>query len=773
MADPLWQSVCTQDDVRDLPFCDETLALTDRVKDYVSRIPTEVQISMMGNQAAGFDELHIPPYQWWSEGLHGPLEPCVSYNDQCSCPTSFPSPSAMGNAFNRTLYHLVGHAIGREGRAISNLRPHDMSIGDGLTYWSPTINMQRDPRWGRNQEVPGEDPYLTGEYAKAFVNGLQGAYTSIAVGKGEGDDRDRVRVGACCKHYLANSLERWGNVSRHNFDAKIDDQDLHDYYLPPFKECVKEAVGVMCSYNAINGIPACAHPYLLQGVLREQWNFTGYLVTDCGALGNVYNGHHYAKDPKEASALAKNATVDVNCGDGSYFPTALMAAYQEGSVQESVIQESFYRMAMVQFRLGLFDTREKENVNPLEDIATIGSSTHTQLALEAAQQSIVLLKNENNLLPLDRGSKEQIAVIGPHIHSTFALLSNYHGKKCDCTKNRTNDWSCVESPLQALQRIVTDPDKLLSMMGCNIDGMDRNEIDDAKVLAESSDKVIVFVGLTNDQEREELDRTETTLPGLQQTLLQSILDVASEKTIVVLIHGGAMSLGSDAIESSGAILTAGYGGQAASAAIADVLFGDYDPSGKLSSMWYPPEYVKQVPLTEMGLRVGVGRTHMYYTGTPEFAFGHGLSYSSWQLSWAEDTMSQNVLGLRLYESQTISLGVNLQNLGGSRTKSKSRQTLLLFWRPEKSEKHLPKQKLIDFQESSSLEEGEVQTVHFELRWDDFATWRSHEKATTVVPGRYELCVTTNGVMLSMSLEVTQSKSAGAAIEYGSMVFDTL
>ncbi|KAG7365322.1 glycoside hydrolase [Nitzschia inconspicua] len=773
MADPLWQSVCTQDDVRNLPFCDETMALTDRVKDYVSRIPTEVQISMMGNQAAGFDELHIPPYQWWSEGLHGPLEPCVSYNDQCSCPTSFPSPSAMGNAFNRTLYHLVGHAIGREGRAISNLRPHDMSIGDGLTYWSPTINMQRDPRWGRNQEVPGEDPYLTGEYAKAFVNGLQGAYTSSAVGGGEGDDHDRVRVGACCKHYLANSLERWGNVSRHNFDAKIDDQDLHDYYLPPFKECVKEAVGVMCSYNAINGIPACAHPYLLQEVLREQWNFTGYLVTDCGALGNVYNGHHYAKDPKEASALAKNATVDVNCGDGSYFPTALMAAYQEGSVQESVIQESFHRMAMVQFRLGLFDTREKENVNPLKDIATIGSSTHAQLALEAAQQSIVLLKNENNLLPLDRNSKEQIAVIGPHIHSTFALLSNYHGKKCDCTKNSTNDWSCVESPLQALQRIVTDPDKLLSMMGCNIDGMDRNEIDDAKVLAESSDKVIVFVGLTNDQEREELDRTETTLPGLQHTLLQSILDVASEKTIVVLIHGGAMSLGLDAIENSGAILTAGYGGQAASAAIADVLFGDYDPSGKLSSMWYPPEYVKQIPLTEMGLRVGVGRTHMYYTGTPEFAFGHGLSYSSWQLSWAEDTMSQNVLGLRLYESQTISLGVNLQNLGGSRTKSKSRQTLLLFWRPEKSEKHLPKQKLIDFQESSSLEEGEVQTVHFELRWDDFATWRSHEKATTVVPGRYELCVTTNGVMLSMSLEVTQSKSAGAAIDYGSMVFDTL
>jgi xylan 1,4-beta-xylosidase len=693
-ADPLWSDVCTQDDVQHLPFCNDSMPLLDRARDYASRIPTEAQINMMGQQAAGYDPLHIPPYQWWSEGLHGPLEPCVSYQDLCACPTSFPSPSAMGNAFNRTLYHLVGHAIGKEGRAINNLRPHDTSIGDGLTYWSPTINMQRDPRWGRNQEVPGEDPYLTGEYAKAFVDGLQGLYTTTTISSSSSsssplvqDDTERIRIGACCKHFIANSLEHWQNYSRHNFDARIDDQDLHDYYLPPFGECVKKAVGVMCSYNSLNGKPACANPWLLQDVLRDEWNFTGYLVTDCGALGDVQHGHHFAKDPKEAAALAKNATVDINCGDGSYFPEGLMEAYQAGMVADSVIRDSFYRMAVVQFRLGLFNAKEKENFNPIEDIQVVGNSKHNQLALEAAQQSIVLLQNKNHLLPLDPDADQRIAVIGPHIHSDLALLSNYHGSRCDCPKSTrgvqsqetlSNDFSCIETPLQAIQRTVSKPENIQSIVGCNIDGQDRNEIEDAKKLAAASDIVLLMVGITTDQEREELDRTETTLPCLQLQLIQSVLEVAGEKTIMVIIHGGAMSLGEDAINRAGAILTAGYGGQMASAAIANVLFGEYNPTGKLSSTWYPPSYVNDIPLTEMGLRVGVGRTHMFYTGTPEFQFGHGLSYSSWKLTWAEGGVSQqNPSVLRLHESQILTVEVNVQNLGGFSKQKAFKQTILL------------------------------------------------------------------------------------------------
>ena len=446
-SEVLWEDVCTQQTTKDLPFCDETLDLQGRVMDYVNRIPTENQILMMGNNASGYDTLSIPPYQWWSEGLHGALEPCVQYENKCSCPTSFPSPSVMGNAFNQTLYELVGHVIGIEGHAISNLRQHKNDIGDGLTYWSPTINMQRDPRWGRNQEVPGEDPHLTKVYAKAFVNGLQGG------------DHEKIRVGACCKHYVANSLEHWYNYSRHNFDAHISDEDLHDYYFPPFEECSKTAVGVMCSYNAVNGQPACANPWLLNDVLREKWNFSGYLVTDCGALGDVVYGHHYAVDGTQAAAMAKNASVDVNCGNGEYFPNGLLRAYKEKWVEESTIRQSFQRMATIQFRLGLFDASKKEQSNPVHDIESIGSPHHKQLALEAALQGIVLLQNKNNLLPLDPTLKKKIAIIGPHLNATSALLSNYHGAACGCSSDGSikRDDSCIETPFQAIARTVKFP----------------------------------------------------------------------------------------------------------------------------------------------------------------------------------------------------------------------------------------------------------------------------------------------------------------------------
>ncbi|KAL3906976.1 MAG: hypothetical protein SGILL_009059, partial [Bacillariaceae sp.] len=625
-AEPLWAHVCTQSDTRSLPFCDDSRDLLTRVDDYVSRIPAEHQIKMMGDSANGYEPLHIPPYRWWSEGLHGPLEPCVSYKDQCKCATSFPSPSAMGNAFNKTLYHLVGHAIGTEGQAISSLRPHNGAIGDGLTYWSPTINLQRDPRWGRNQEVPGEDPHLTSVYAREFVNGLQSISTTTLGSSTREDHLSRIRVGACCKHFVANSLERWGNATRHNFDAKIDERDLYDYYFPPFQECSKQAVGIMCSYNSLNGKPACTNPWLLQKVLRQEMKFNGYIVTDCGALADVVKGHGYASNDIQAAALAKNATVDVNCGNGQYFPEALLRAYNEGLVANSTIEESFRRMAIVQFRLGLFDWNDKSNDNPSRAIETVGSPGHGQLALEAALQSIVLLKNDN-LLPLRKDTEELIAVIGPHINATEALLSNYHGSKCDCpgSERHGKHFDCIETPLHAIARNMQDPENnIQSITGCNIAESDENEIEAAAKVAAASDVVILIVGLDNSQEREGMDRSETTLPGLQTQLMHAILDVAAEKTALILIHGGALSLGNEVKDKAGAILSCGYGGQAASDALARVLFGDYNPTGKLASTWYPADYVNQLPLTEMGLRVGVGRTHMYYSGTAEFSFGHGL-----------------------------------------------------------------------------------------------------------------------------------------------------
>ncbi len=244
-AGKLWADVCTQPDTARLPFCDTALPREARVADYVRRVPLADKARNMHNSGEGVPSLHIPPYQWGSEGLHGPLQPCVCTPDNatCACPTSFPCPSALGTAFNDSLYFQVGRADGREARAINNLRNHETQnvYGDGIDYWSPTLNMQRDPRWGRNQEVPGEDPMLTGNYAANFVQGLQGDVGGL--------DDDHVQITACCKHFIANSLEDWMNHTRHDFDAQVPLDDLRNYYLPPFRSCVMEgrSRGVMCS----------------------------------------------------------------------------------------------------------------------------------------------------------------------------------------------------------------------------------------------------------------------------------------------------------------------------------------------------------------------------------------------------------------------------------------------------------------------------------------------------------------------------------------------
>ena len=308
-AGQLWKDVCTQDDVKALPFCDTTLPHPQRAADYVARLKDEEKPGLMRNGATALDRLHIPPYQWGSEGLHGPLQPCVCAADDatnCRCPTSFPAPSALGGAFNDTLYRLIGQADGIEARAINNLRNHVTQnvYGDGIDYWSPTINLQRDPRWGRNQEVPGEDPTLTAGYAVNFVRGLQ---------EGEGDDGGHVQIIATCKHFIANSLENWQGHTRHNFDARVDPRDLADYYAVPFQACVKSvasggggALGIMCSYNAVNGVPMCANSHWLNTVLRQEWNFSGYVTSDCGAIADIGNaepaGHGFTANMSAAAA---------------------------------------------------------------------------------------------------------------------------------------------------------------------------------------------------------------------------------------------------------------------------------------------------------------------------------------------------------------------------------------------------------------------------------------------------------------------------------------
>lgn len=568
----------------------------------------------------------------------------------------------------------------------------------------------------------------------AFVQGLQGKGPTSKEG-----------VGAACKHFVANSLEgRKGNpVNRHNFDAHVSVEDLNDYYLPPFRACTQHAMGTMCSYNALNGVPTCANDWLLKSTLRENWNFSGYVVSDCGALEDIYNGHHYAVDATQASAQALNATVDVNCGNGAVYPKGLLQAYQQGWVTEATIRNSFARLARIQFRLGLFDPK---SFNPRSDIQKVGS--HGDLALEAALQSIVLLQNRNNILPLNPNSK--LAVIGPHMNAKSVLLGNYHGSKCGCGESKQDNFDCIPSPIIALGKLSQHP--ITGVMGCDVSGHGLNEIELATRMAKESDVTVLLVGLNQREEREGYDRNQTTLPtGLQQELIEAVLGVASDKTVLVLVHGGSVSLGASVLAQTPAILSASYGGEAASEALAQVLFGLYNPTGKLAATMYPPSFADELSLEEMSVRVGVGRTHLYYKGTPEFPFGHGLSYSQWELEWdnddndddKEDGLGSQDSSLDLWFlpnepqlSSSVRVGVVVRNkgpfVGG--------QTVLLFWRPTPSLTSTLdiRERLIGFQGITSLAIDEETRVEFEIHPHDFALWDRTQNATQTLPGAYTL-----------------------------------
>jgi hypothetical protein len=460
--------------------------------------------------------------------------------------------------------------------------------------------------------------------------------------------------------------------------------------------------------------------------------------------------HHYANNSQEASAKAINATVDSNCG--SNFHESLLPAMRKGLVEGSKIRESFSRLATVQFQLGLFDPK---SLHPSNDAQHIDTAQHRSLALEAALQSIVLLQNKGRRLPLDPDMK--LALIGPHLNASEVLLSNYHGDKCSCGQSA----NCIETPFHAIQKRLNN--HIYSVLGCEIDGSKVDEIYQAVEAAKEADATIVFLGLNQRQEEEGRDRTITHLPGLQPQLLNAILEVASNRTILVLLHGGSLSLGKAVLDQTPAIISASYGGQSGSRALAGVLFGDYNPTGKLSATWYPPTYIDDLPLTEMGLNVGVGRTHLYYKGTPEFAFGHGLSYSKWDLEWAK---SSNIKHLTLDNGRgslgrTTRIRVLVKNIGPL----PGRQTILLFWRPKMASLDI-QEKLIGFEGTDFIGDGDEAEIEFEIKWSDFALWSNRKSSLVASLGDYELEVRASEVHIRKSIHLVDTKDRGdEAYEY--------
>ncbi|GFP91447.1 probable beta-d-xylosidase 6 [Phtheirospermum japonicum] len=520
----------------------------------------------LSNNASAVPRLGIPPYQWWSESLHGIAAngPGVSFDGPVKSATGFPQVILSAAAFNRSLWSAVASAIAAEAKAMHGLGQA------GLTFWAPNINIFRDPRWGRGQETPGEDPMVASAFAVEYVRAFQGEYHGDALQRrvlrdnnSDDDDDGRLMLSACCKHFTAYDLEKWGQFTRYNFNAVVTEQDMSDTYQAPFRSCIEQgkASCLMCSYNAVNGIPACANHNLLQKV-RTDWNFRGYVTSDCDAVATIYEDQKFTKTPEDAVAAALRAGTDINCG--TYMLRYMKSAYEQGKVLEKDIDRALFNLFSVQLRLGLFDGEPERNQFGKLGPQDVCSQEHRKLALEAARQGIVLLKNEKNLLPLDKYFVSSIAVIGPLANSTN-LGGGYTGVPCD-----------PRSILEGLKGYVNN---VYQAAGCR-DVPCNSSVDlvEALSVAKHAEYVIVVAGLDLSQETEDRDRYSLLLPGYQMELVTAVAAVSRKPLMLVLTGGGPIDV-SFAVEDPriGSILWIGYPGETGGTALSDIIFGYYNP----------------------------------------------------------------------------------------------------------------------------------------------------------------------------------------------------
>ncbi|KAD6119497.1 hypothetical protein E3N88_10768 [Mikania micrantha] len=619
------------------PFCKLTLPIPARVKDLVSRLTLDEKISQLVNTAPAIPRLGIPAYEWWSEALHGVSNAGygIFFNGTIKSATSFPQVILTAASFDARLWYRIGQAIGLEARAVYN-----QGQANGMTFWAPNINVFRDPRWGRGQETPGEDPLVSGKYAISYVRGVQGDTF-----QGGGIKDGHLQASACCKHFTAYDLDHWKGVSRFGYDAKVTKQDLADTYQPPFQSCIQhaQASGIMCAYNRVNGVPNCADYNLLSNIARNQWGFQGYITSDCDAVSIIYDVHKYAKTPEDAVAEVLKAGMDVNCG--SYLKNHTKSAVQKKKLLESDIDRALTNLFTMRMRLGLF------NGNPGSlPYGSIGpdqvcSKPHQDLALEAARSGIVLLKNSAKLLPLKK-TISSLAVIGPNANSAYTLVGNYAGPPCKSVE-----------PLKALQTYVKNT---MYHKGCNFVNCTTASINEAVEIAKKADYVVLFMGLDQTEEREDFDRVDLVLPGQQQALITAVAKAAKKPVVLVLICGGPVDISFAKRDLKiGGILWGGYPGESGGIALAEIIFGDHNPGGKLPMTWYPKEFIK-IPMTDMRMRPDPssgypGRTYRFYTGRKVYRFGYGLSYTTYSYEFTSVKLN------KLFLTQMSSTGSTLQN----------------------------------------------------------------------------------------------------------------
>ncbi|XP_038680677.1 probable beta-D-xylosidase 5 [Tripterygium wilfordii] len=595
----------------DFLYCDKSLPFEVRAKDLVDRMTLSEKVQQMGNKATGAPRIGLLKYEWWSEALHGisNVGPGTFFDDTVLGATSFPTIILSAASFNQSLWKSIGQAVSTEGRAMYNMGRA------GLTFWSPTINVARDPRWGRITETPGEDPYVVGAYATSYVRGLQDV-------EGIESTRDLnsrpLKVSSCCKHYAAYDVDNWQGADRYHFDAKVTEQDMLETFLRPFEMCVKDGdvSSVMCSYNRVNGIPTCADTNLLKNTIRGDWNLHGYIVADCDSIEVMVDDHKFLNDTKEdAVARVLKAGLDLDCGD--YYTKALGNSVNQGKVKEADIDKSLKYLYVVLMRLGFFDGSAYFETLGKKDVC---SDEHLELAAEAAREGIVLLKNENNALPLKASEIKKLAIVGPHANATSAMIGNYAGIPCRYV-----------SPINGFTKF----GEVIYERGC--DGVackNQSLILPAIEAAKNADATILFVGLDLSVEAESLDRNDLLLPGYQTQLINKVAESSQGPLVLVIMSAGGIDItfakNNPKIQ---AILWAGYPGEEGGRAITDVVFGNYNPGGRLPITWYEANYVSKLPLTSMPLRpvdsLGYpGRTYKFFNGSTVYPFGYGLSYTN-------------------------------------------------------------------------------------------------------------------------------------------------
>jgi len=704
--------ICAQAPVSNVPeYLNTSLDFKKRTLDLVKQMSLKEKISQLGNNAPAITRLGILQYNWWNESLHGVA--------RAGTATVFPQAIGMAASFDTNMMKQVADIISDEARAKHHeaLRNKDYGMYRGLTFWSPNINIFRDPRWGRGHETYGEDPYLTGQMGIQFVKGLQG------------DDPKYLKVIATAKHF---AVHNGPESERHTFNVVPNSRDLWETYLPAFKDLIVDAkaYSVMGAYNRVDGESASASWLLLEDILRNKWGFEGYVVSDCGAINDIHANHKIVNKPEESAALGIRKGCDLNCG--SVYQETLKRAVELGLIDEGEIDRSVYRLMLARMKLGMFDP--PKNVPYAQIPFNLNDrKAHDDMALKMAQKSMTLLKNDR-ILPLNKKKIRRIAIVGPNADNLEALRANYYGEA-------SHPVTVIEGIKKALGKKI---DITYSKGIPLVKQGEEKENDSIFVLSKATlfdvkkaDVAIFVGGLDATWEGEEMqgrenvdgfyggDRTKIELPKIQQDAIRAMIKTGTP-VVFVLMAGSAISF--DGLDKElKAILMSWYPGQRGGDAIADVLFGDYNPAGRLPVTFYSA--TTELPdFKDYNMRAGKGFTYRYYQGEALYPFGHGLSYTSFKYSNLKIDTS------KVGTKDEFTVSVTIKNRG----EFDGDEVVQLYVKDVKSEIWMPIKQLRKF-ERITLKKGEEKTVIFKLKVNkDLIYYNSTYRKYMVEPGDFEI-----------------------------------